>query len=95
MQYTGLLDDYALVSELPSDANFFEYQRIINPTVEIVPSHLVIDTHIRGYGKDYRFEVAPNPIKELRNRTCDNTQVGRVPYTADSTDFFCNFKPKN
>ena len=95
VQYTGLLDDYALVSELPSDANFFEYQRIINPTVEIVPSHLVIDTHIRGYGKDYRFEVAPNPIKELRNRTCDNTQVGRVPYTADSTDFFCNFKPKN
>ncbi len=95
VQFTGLLDDYALVSELPSDANFFEFQKIINPTVEIVPSHLVIDTHIRGYGKDYRFEVAPNPVKELRNRTCDNTQVGRVPYTADSTDFFCNFKPKN
>ncbi len=91
VQFTGLLDDYVNVNELPSDANFFQYQKVINPTTEIVPSHLVIDAHIRGYGKDYRFEVAPNPIKELRNRTCDNTSVGRKPDTAQSTDFFCNF----
>ncbi len=90
VQYTGLLDEYVKVSELPSDANFFQYQKMINPTVEIVPSHLVIDAHIRGFGKDYRFEVAPNPIKELRNRTSDNTQVGREPFVAGSTDFFCN-----
>ena len=91
VQYTGLLDDYVNINELPSDANFFQYQKVINPTTEIVPSHLVIDSHIRAYGKDYRFEVAPNPIKELRNRTCDNTQVGRTPNVASSTDFFCNF----
>ncbi len=90
VQYTGLLDDYVNVSELPSDANFFQYQKIINPSIEIVPSHLVIDTHIRNYGKDYRFEVAQNPIKELRSRTTDNTTVGRVPNVAGSTDFFCN-----
>ena len=92
MQYTGLLDDYVKLDELPSDANFFQYQKVINPTIEIVPSHIVIDSHIRSYGKDYRFEVAPNPVKELRNRTCDNTQVGRVPSVANSTDFFCNFR---
>lgn len=90
VQFTGLLDDYVNVSELPSDANFFQFQKIINPSIEIVPSHLVIDAHIRGYGKDYRFEVAPNPIKELRSRTSDNTTVGRVPNVAGSTDFFCN-----
>ena len=90
VQFTGLLVDYVNVDELPMDANFFQYQKIINPTIEIVPSHLVIDTHIRNYGKDYRFEVAPNPIPELRNRTSDNTTVGREPNASDSTDFFCN-----
>ena len=92
VQFTGLLEDYVNINELPSDANFFQYQKIINPTIEIVPSHIVIDNHIRNYGKDYRFEVAPNPVRELRNRTCDNTTVGRVPDVADSTDFFCNIK---
>ena len=90
VQFTGHLDDYVNINELPSDANFFQFQNIINPTTEIVPSHIVIDTHIRGYGKDYRFEVAPNPVRELRSRTSDNTTVGRKPNIADSTDFFCN-----
>ncbi len=92
VQFTGQLEDYINVNELPSDANFFQYQRIINPTIEIVPSHLIIDAHIRNYGKDYRYEVAPNPVPELRSRTTDNTSVGRVPDTAQSTDFFCNIK---
>ena len=90
MQFTGNLEDYINVNELPSDANFFQYQNIINPSIDIVPSHIVIDTHIRNFGKDYRFEVAPNPIKELRNRTIDNTSVGRIKDVATSTDFFCN-----
>ena len=90
VQFTGLLEDYVNIDELPKDANFYQYQKIINPTVDVVPSHIVIDTHIRGYGRDYRFEVAPNPIKELRSRTKDNTDVGRVPYSAMSTDFWCN-----
>ncbi|MBR5191954.1 MAG: hypothetical protein IKW33_00915 [Clostridia bacterium] len=90
VQFTGLLEDYVNVNELSLDANFFQYQKIINPTTEIVPSHIVIDAHIRNQGKDYRFEVAPNPIKELRCRTVDNTSVGRKKDEATSTDFFCN-----
>lgn len=90
VQFTGLLDDYVKVDELPTDANFFQFQKVINPTPEIVPSHLTIESHIRNYGRDYRFEVAPNPIKELRCRTSDNVSVGRVPNVATSTDFFCN-----
>ena len=90
VQFTGLLDDYVKVDELPTDANFFQFQKVVNRTPEIVPSHLTIESHIRNYGKDYRFEVAPNPIKELRCRTSDNVSVGRVPNVATSTDFFCN-----
>ena len=90
VQFTGHLEDYVNVNQLPTDANFFQYQKIINPTTEIVPSHIVIETHINKFGKDYRFEVAPNPIKELRLRTVDNTSVGRKKDEATSTDFFCN-----
>ncbi len=90
VQFTGNFEDYININQLEKDANFFKYQNIMNPSPEIVPSHIVIDTHIKGYGYDYRFEVAPNPIEQLRDRRCDNTSVGRVPNEAKSTDFFCN-----
>ena len=90
VQFTGDQEDYINVNQLPKNANFFQFQNIINPTVDIVPSHLTINSHIRSYGKDYRFEVALNPVKELRNRRSDNTSVGRVPNAANSSDFFCN-----
>lgn len=90
VQFTGDLEDYININELPKDANFFQYQNVINPCIEIVPSHIVIDTHIKKFGKDYRFEVAPNPIEQLRNRRLDNTKVGRVPNEASSSNFFCN-----
>ena len=90
VQFTSVLEDYEKLDELPSDADFFTYQRIINPTTAIGPSHNVIDMHIRRYGKDYRYQVAPNPIRALQCRTCDNTTVGRVPGAAESTNFRCN-----
>ena len=42
-------------------------------------SHAFIEEYIRKNGKDYRFEVAPNPVPELRDRTMDNVCVGRQP----------------
>ena len=90
VQFTGHYEDYININQLPKDANFFGYQNIINPTTEIVPSHNVIDYHIKNFGMDYRFEVAPNPIYELQNRRVDNTAVGRVPNATESTNFFCN-----
>ena len=92
VQFTSVREDYEKVDDLPSDADFFKFQNVINPTTSIVPSHCVIDAHIRRYGKDYRYQVAPSPIKELRCRTCDNTSVGREPNAAESTDFSCNCK---
>ena len=91
VQYTtGKDNTYERVECLPADANFFRFQRNINPTTDIVPSHNVIEAYQRRHRTDYRFEVAENPIPELRNRRCDNTEVGRVPHAAGSTDFKCN-----
>lgn len=90
VQFTNVREEYEKIEELTSSSDFFAYQKIINPTADIVPSHNVIDLHIRRYGKDYRYEVAENPIPELRARNCDNTTVGRAKGAAQSTDFFCN-----
>ena len=90
VQYTNCREGYEKVGNLPDDADFFRYQKIINPNVEIVPSHNVIDMYIARRGQDYRFQVAPSPVPELRNRRVDNTSVGRKPDAADSSNFFCN-----
>ena len=90
VQFTGDYEDYTNVNRLSSDANFFEFQNIVNPTPEIVPSHIVINTQIKRSGVDYRYETQLNPIPELRNRRVDNTQVGRLANAAESTDFVCN-----
>ena len=91
VQYTtGKDNEYIKVENLPADADFFRFQNITNPTTDIVPSHCVIENYLRRHRTDYRFEVAENPIPALRNRRCDNTDVGRKPGAAESTDFFCN-----
>lgn len=64
---------------LPYNDKFFEYQNIVNDNVNSVASHVVIDNHIQKMGSDYRYEVAPNPLRELQNRRCDNTGLGRSP----------------
>lgn len=91
VQYTtGIDNEYIKIKNLPCEADFFRFQNITNPTVDIVPSHCVIEKYQRRHRTDYRFEVAENPIPALRNRKCDNTDVGRKAGAAESTDFFCN-----
>lgn len=90
VQYTSKREDYVKVRTLPKDAEFFRFQETVNPSTQIVPSHCVITDFIRRRGADYRFQVSPSPVLELRNRRQDNTSVGRVPNAAESTDFECN-----
>ena len=91
VQYTtGKDNQYVKIKGLSKDADFFRFQSITNPSTDIVPSHNVIENYLRRHKYDYRFEVAENPIPALRNRRCDNTDVGRMPCAANSTDFFCN-----
>ncbi len=74
---TAILEDYTKVSELPEDYEFFKYNGKVNKMPDIVASHNVINSYIGEFGEDYRFETAPHPIKELRNRKEDNTNIGR------------------
>ncbi|MBQ3221293.1 MAG: hypothetical protein IJB34_04965 [Clostridia bacterium] len=90
VQYTSVREGYKKVKDLPQDADFFRFQSITNPTVQIVPSHCVIENYIARHGADYRYQVSPSPVPELRDRRKDNTAVGRKPDAADSTNFFCN-----
>lgn len=75
--YTANLEDYKKVSRLPEDASYFRYNGSVNKPVSAVPSHSVIETHIKKYGTDYRYEDAPNPIPALRDRKNDNTEFAR------------------
>ena len=90
VQYTSNREDYVRVRDLPDDADFFRLQNTVNPSTQIVPSHCVIQNFICRRGADYRFQVAPSPVAELRNRRQDNTTVGRKANAAESTDFTCN-----
>jgi hypothetical protein len=90
VQYTTVKNAYKRVKDLSADSDFFRFQKVTNPTTDIVPSHNVIETFIHRRGADYRYQVSPNPIPELRNRREDNTSVGRKPNAAKSGEFFCN-----
>ncbi|NCA67677.1 MAG: hypothetical protein EOM87_06415 [Clostridia bacterium] len=74
---TSMREDYAKVKDLPETFDFFRYQNIVNKNTKDVPSHAVIDKYIKKKGKDYRFEESPHPVKNLRDGTADNTDVGR------------------
>ena len=52
-------------------------QDTLNDPVCDVPSHRVIQELIDKNCTDYRYEIAPHPTKELRNRKEDNVCVGR------------------
>ena len=75
---TGNRQDYIDVYNLPNDADFFNYQSILIPSENDVPSHLVIEKAIEKMGKDYRYEDKKNPVKELQDRKKDNTTMGRT-----------------
>ncbi|MBR2460028.1 MAG: hypothetical protein IKB34_02200 [Clostridia bacterium] len=84
VQMTGLRENYQCVNDLPPNADFFRYQGLVNRDLSSVQSHTVIEDHIRRFGTDYRFEVAPNPIPQLIDRTRDNTEVGRIPCASNA-----------
>lgn len=75
---TAHLEDYVNINNLENCERFCFYQDTVNKTDEMVASHKVIESAIRLFGKDYRYEVAPHPIEELQLRTKDNTTVGRI-----------------
>ena len=78
---TALREDWTNVNDLSPNADFFKYQGIVNTDLDDVESHAIIERVIQRDSMDYRFETAPNPVPALRDRTADNTDVGRAPGT--------------
>ena len=37
-----------------------------------------IEKYIKRFGKDYRYEDKPHPIKPLQDRNADNTTQGKI-----------------
>ena len=75
---TQCISEVVPLYTLPPNAPFYCYQKDVNHDVCSVASHIIIDEYIDCKGIDYRFELAPSPLKELQNRKEDNTTLGRV-----------------
>lgn len=74
---TAILEDYCKVSELPDNYEFFKYNDLVNQNVSAVASHKAIENYIAEFGTDYRFQEKEHPVKALRDRKTDNTEIGR------------------
>ena len=77
VRLTGYFEDMVMIDELKDNDEFFKYQKVVNSKVAQTPSHVVIDKYIKKYGEDYRYEDKPSIEKTLRDRTVDNTDLGR------------------
>ena len=71
-------EGYVDASELSDKSDFKRYNHQVNKSESAVPSHAVIEAYIKKFGKDYRYQLTEHPIQELRDRTVDNTSVGRA-----------------
>lgn len=76
---TANREQYAPVSDLPSNHEFFWYQNRVNSDINAVASHAVICNHQTRFNVDYRAEEKPNPVPALADRTMDNTSIARMP----------------
>jgi hypothetical protein len=83
--WTSDRENYVDVGKLPEKADFFCHNKKVNGAPVDVASHQVIMKSIKEWGKDYRFQDKPHPIKELDDRKTDNTTVGREPSVGQRT----------
>ncbi len=74
--YTSVFEDYVKANTLPRNFRFFEHLATVNESACDVASHEVIETYIKKFGKDYRYEDKNHPIKALQDRKKDNITVG-------------------
>ena len=90
VQYTSCREKYCLLKDMDEDSDFFHRQNSLNKSVKDVPSHMVIEEYLEKNKEDYRYETEENPISELRDRSVDNTKVGRCPCATEEKSFFKN-----
>ena len=78
VRLTGYRETMVNINDVPDNADFFKYQRQVNPSASQVASHNVIEKYIKRSGEDYRYEDKPHVEKVLRDRKVDNTDLGRI-----------------
>ena len=86
---TQKLECVVPLNELKDNDSFFYYQNIVNNDVCNVASHETIAKYILNKGRDYRYEVEEHPICVLRDRTCDNTSIARIPCETPESTSVC------
>lgn len=77
VQLTSKNEEYINVGDLSKEDRFYQFQTTLNEPVNEVPSHKIIKDYINKNGSDYRYAEKEHPIPELRDRSIDNTTVGR------------------
>lgn len=75
---TSNLEGYININKVPDDAFFFDYQKRTVKDANAMPSHIVIENHIKQFKSDYRLQDKEPPVKELIDRKTDNITLGRV-----------------
>lgn len=70
-------EEYKPASKMTEKSDYRKYNGKVCKNASTEPAHDVIETYIKRNGEDYRVEVSPHPIEELRDRKTDNTEVGR------------------
>lgn len=78
IRLTSQKENYVDVNSLPSGNTFEAYQKAFMKNPDDAPSHKVIQNYIKLNGEDFRYETAPHPEKTLRDRSVDNTDIGRI-----------------
>ena len=75
---TGNRESYINVKKLTEKSDFYLYQNKFIKNVDKMPSHKVIDDHIKKFKEDYRVQDKEHPLKALKSRTKDNVELGRL-----------------
>lgn len=70
-------EGYISVDKLTPRSDFKKYNKQVNKSDQIEPVHSFMESYIKRFGQDYRYQVSQHPVKELQDRSTDNTSVGR------------------
>ncbi len=73
---TSNFEKYENVNET-DNKRFKFYQDLTETSSNQIASHQVIEKYIKIFSKDYRYEDKKHPIKDLQDRSKDNTSIGR------------------
>ena len=71
-------EGYSELDGLPDGHRYFGFQKEFLQDGAKSPSHLVIEKAIKALGRDYRYSASDHPVKSLRDRDRDTTELERI-----------------